>query len=142
MRNILRTLAILACSLAAGIAIAEPRDPLAYPLRQWLAVLGMTLLGGIGGWYLKVRRGEVLVTSLFALVGEMTISALAGGITFFVCDYLAVPIGATAACAGMAGYMGGRAIDMFETWGLKKAGFVPDRRTGTTRPAPLDEARP
>jgi hypothetical protein len=129
----------------AGVALAEPRDPLNYPLRQWVAVLGMTLIGGFAGWYVKVRKGEVPAKSLFALVGEMTISALAGALMFFMCDYIGMQIGFTAAAAGLGGYMGGRAIDMLETLLLKRAGFVPDRRkSGETasKPVPIDEQRP
>lgn len=115
------------------------RDPLAYPLKHYLAVLGMTLLGGFGGWYIKVRKGEIPAASLFALVGEMTISALAGLGTFFACDYAGVPIGITAAASGIAGYMGGRAIDLLEAQLLRRAGITPTRRAGdVTRPAPLD----
>lgn len=136
-----RTIAafILAAASVAARASDAMRDPLAYPLRHYLVVLGMTLIGGFAGWYVKVRRGEVLASSLFALVGEMTISALAGLGTFFACDYAAVPIGITAAASGMAGYMGGRAIDLLETHLLRRAGFTPTRRSGdASRPAPLE----
>lgn len=136
-----RTLAalILAAASAAARAADAIRDPLAYPLRHYLVVLGMTLIGGFGGWYVKVRRGEVLASSLFALVGEMTISALAGLGTFFACDYVGMPIGITAAASGIAGYMGGRAIDLLEAQMLRRAGITPTRRAGdVSRPAPLD----
>ena len=136
-----RTIAafILAAASVAARASDAMRDPLAYPLRHYLVVLGMTLIGGFAGWYVKVRRGEVLASSLFALVGEMTISALAGLGTFFACDYAAVPIGITAAASGMAGYMGGRAIDLLETHLLRRAGFTPTRRSSdASRPAPLE----
>lgn len=143
IRRLVAALAAFVLITGAGVAIAEPRDPLNYPLRQWVAVLGMTLIGGFAGWYVKVRKGEVPAKSLFALVGEMTISALAGALMFFLCDYGGMPIGFTAAAAGLGGYMGGRAIDMVETRLLKRAGFVPDRRvSGNTKPAPLDEHSP
>lgn len=139
-----RTIAafILAAASVAARASDAMRDPLSYPLRHYLVVLGMTLIGGFAGWYVKVRRGEVLASSLFALVGEMTISALAGLGTFFACDYAGVPIGITAAASGMAGYMGGRAIDLLEVHLMRRAGLHPSRRTGDTGPAPLDEKGP
>lgn len=109
---------LIAIALAAWVSVAAaadlPRDPFAYSLRQYAAVLGMTLLGGFVGWYTKVRKGEVSAASLFALIGEMATSALAGLGAFFVCDWMAVPVGVTAAVAGMAGYMGGRVIDQAE----------------------------
>ena len=138
MRRLIAAL-ILAAASASARAVDAIRDPLAYPLRHYLVVLGMTLIGGFAGWYVKVRRGEVLASSLFALVGEMTISALAGLGTFFACDYAAVPIGITAAASGIAGYMGGRAIDLLEALLLRRAGITPTRRAGdVSRPAPLD----
>lgn len=104
-----------------AMAQAAVRDPLSYPLRQYGVVLFMTLLGGFVGWYSKVRKGEVAVSSLFALIGEMATSALAGLGSFFVCDYLNVPLGITAAVAGLCGYMGGRAIEMAERWMQQRA---------------------
>lgn len=95
-------------------AEAAVRDPLNYPLKQYGVILFMTLLGGFAGWYGKVRNGEVPVSSLFALIGEMATSALAGLGSFFVCDYMSVPLGITAAVAGLCGYMGGRAIELAE----------------------------
>lgn len=131
---------VLACWCAvASAADLGVRDPFAvYTLRQYGSVLGMTLLGGFVGWYTKVRRGDVSAASLFALIGEMATSALAGLGAFFFCDYLAVPIGVTAAVAGMAGYMGGRAIDFAERLLQRRI----EKAAGITGPVPLDEARP
>lgn len=142
MRRLIAALTLTLGCHAARAAEAI-RDPLAYPLRHYLVVLGMTLIGGFSGWYVKVRRGEVLASSLFALVGEMTISALAGLGTFFAADYAGVPIGITAAASGIAGYMGGRAIDLLETVLLRRAGITPARRASDmAQPAPLDGDRP
>jgi hypothetical protein len=106
--------ASLVTMISPAIAWAQSRDPLGYPLRQYGVVLFMTLLGGFAGWYNKVRKGDLPTGSLFALIGEMATSALAGLGSFFVCDYFAVPIGITAAAAGLCGYMGGRAIELAE----------------------------
>jgi hypothetical protein len=96
------------------------KDPLAYPVRHHLAVLGMTMLGGFAGWYVKVRKGESKV-SVFALIGEMAVSSLAGFGAFFICDWLGGPIGVAAAIAGMTGYMGGRALEAAEKSLLARA---------------------
>jgi hypothetical protein len=141
IRRIVAILTFVVLTAGTSIALAEPRDPLNYPLRQWLAVLAMTIIGGLSGWYIKVRRGDLAATNIFALIGEMTVSALAGAIVFFLCDYGGVPIGFNAAASGLAGYMGGRAIDMLETHLLKRAGFTPDRRSNNghgTRSTPLE----
>lgn len=112
-----RICATLALTLAARLAhAAGDRDPLSQPLRNYALVLAMSLLGGFAGWYAKVRKGEVPGASLFALIGEMATSALAGLGAFFVCDHLDVAIGLTAAAAGLCGYMGGRAIELGEKW--------------------------
>lgn len=91
-------------------------DPLNYPIKHYAVVLGMTLLGGFVGWYSKVSRRQISGSSLFALIGEMATSSLAGMGAFFVCDYLKIPLGITAAIAGLCGYMGGRIIESAERW--------------------------
>lgn len=105
--------AMLALQLAMP-AWAQGKDPLSYPLKHYGLVLGMSVLGGFAGWYAKVKKGEISEASLFALIGEMATSSLAGLGAFFVCDWLNVPIGLTGAIAGLCGYMGGRAIEIAE----------------------------
>lgn len=119
--RIMSIIFLVLCMLAPIAAWAQSKDPLSYPLRHLAGVLFMTLLGGFTGWYAKVRKGEVPGSSLFALIGEMATSSLAGLGAFLVCDYVSVPIGMTAAIAGVCGYMGGRAIDMAEQMLLKRA---------------------
>ena len=102
-----------ASALTGGVVT---KDPLSYPLRNYAVILGMSLLGGFAGWYAKVRKGEIPGASLFALIGEMATSALAGLGAFFVCDHFDFALGVTAAAAGLAGYMGGRAIEVAERW--------------------------
>lgn len=106
-------------------AWAAERDPLDYSPRSYGLVLVMSLLGGFAGWYAKVKKGEVHGASLFGLIGEMTTSSLAGLGAFLVCDYLGIALGLTAAIAGLAGYMGGRAIEFAEQWLQKQI----DKRT-------------
>lgn len=91
-----------------------PKDPLNYPLRQWMFVLGMALAGGLASWVLKVRAGEYAPHNLMALVGELTVAAFAGVITFLGCEYFSLGPFATPALVGIAGHMGGRAINMME----------------------------
>jgi hypothetical protein len=119
--RLLITLALCLQMLAPAAAWAQTKNPLNYSLKEYAAVLFMTLLGGFAGWYAKVRKGEVPMSSLFALIGEMATSALAGLGAFFVCDYLGVPIGVTASFAGLCGYMGGRAIEVAERYLQKRA---------------------
>lgn len=122
--RILVTLALCLQLLAPLSAWAQSRDPLSYPLKHYAFVLSMTLLGGFVGWYVKVRKGEVPVHSLFALIGEMATSALAGLGAFLICDWLNVPLGVTGAVSGLCGYMGGRAIEMGERMLQKRADLL------------------
>lgn len=111
---------ILYGAIVAG-AWAQSRDPLGRPLRDYGVVLAMTLLGGFAGWYRKVVRGDVQRGSFFALIGELTTSALAGMVCFFCCDYAGLPIDVAAAACGLAGHMGGRAIEFAERAAQRRA---------------------
>lgn len=133
------TLAI-AMSRAAEAATDAIKDPLSYPLKWYGLVLGVSVFGGFVAWFRRVKRGELLNVHIRELIGELATSAFAGLLTFWVCESMGVPLIVTAPMAGVAGHMGGRAIDMLETHLLKRAGFTADRR-GVTRPAPLDDGR-
>jgi len=110
-----RTLAALliwASANAAAVEASAPKDPLNYPLKQYIFILAISLLGGLVGWYGKVRRGQLQAANLMALIGELCTSALSGLLAFYLCEYLNfVPV-LTAAIVGVAGHMGTRAI----TW--------------------------
>lgn len=131
-----RYIALLA-ALHISARAAEPGNPLDQPLRNWLFILIMALLGGFVSWYMKVKRGELAATNIFALVGEFMVSALAGLLAFLVCDYFTMPLGITGAAAGLAGHAGAKALTLAETWmqrfAEKKLGIAP------TQPAALND---
>lgn len=130
-----RRLAALILFLAAGAALAEPRDPLTYPLKQWLFMLGLALFGGLASWITKVRKGTVAAHNIMALIGELTVSAFAGIVTFFGCEHMGLAPLLTAATVAMAGHLGAKAIAWVEALAEKKA-----RDAGlVSRPAPLDD---
>lgn len=106
-------IALMFATHAAG-AFASERDPLNYPLKQWGLILFFSLLGGFVSWYRKVQRGELAATNLFTLIGEFTTSALAGLLAFMICDYFSVPVGLTAAVAGLAGHAGAKGLTIAE----------------------------
>lgn len=143
MRRILATI-LLAVGFIAGTAAdtaqSAAKDPFAYPLKWYGYILGISIFGGVVAWWRRVKRGEIATAHIRDLIGEIATSAFAGLLSFWVCESLGVPIIVTAPIAGIAGHMGGRAIDLIETHLLKRAGFTtPDRRA--TRPAPLDDDR-
>lgn len=131
-----RYMALLA-ALHIGTARAQEGNPLDQPIRNWLFILVMALLGGFVSWYMKVKKGELSATNIFALMGEFMVSALAGLLAFLVCDYYNLPLGITGAASGFAGHAGARALAIAEVWmqrfAEKKLGIAP------TQPAPLDD---
>lgn len=121
-------IAIILATHATGV-FANERDPLNYPLKQWGLILFFSLLGGFVSWYRKVQRGELAATNLFTLIGEFTTSALAGLLAFMFCDYFSVPVGLTAAIAGLAGHAGAKGLTIAEALlqraAEKKLGLAP-----------------
>jgi hypothetical protein len=97
------------------------RDPLNYPLRQYGFILAIALLGGAVSWYGKVRKGELKMGQLGALVGELTTSAMTGLLAFWVCEYLKADPLLTACLVGVAGHAGGKAIEWAEELARKRA---------------------
>jgi hypothetical protein len=126
MRVLLQLLiAMLAPSLAWAQALVVTKDPLSYPLKQYAFMLGTALLGGLVSWYAKVRKGDIMPWSVSHLIGELSTSAFAGLIAFWVCEGLGFAPLVTASLVGIAGHMGTRAIQAFEDfakarWGTKE----------------------
>ena len=114
---------VVLCILAPLIAWAQDkaRDPLSVPLKTYGLMLGAALLGGFVSWYGKVKRGEIPGYSVFHLIGELATSALSGMVCYFVCAYLNLPDGLTAAFTGVSGHMGARAISLFEEYMIRRA---------------------
>ena len=111
----LRALVLAAgISSAAAAEVTPLKDPLAYPLKQYLFILAISLLGGLVGWYSKVRKGQLQATNLMALIGELCTSALSGLLAFYLCEYLNMAPVLTAAVVGVAGHMGTRGINWIE----------------------------
>lgn len=97
------------------------KGPLSYSLKVYVAILAVALFGGLASWYGKVRRGEMLMWNINALVGELCISAFAGLIAFYLCDYMSLHQGLTAAIVGVAGHAGTKGINWIEGIGQRFA---------------------
>ncbi len=127
MTRLLALLSLVFCLLAPLRAYGESltvKDPLNYPLKQYLFVLAMALLGGAVGWYSKVRKGQLKAGNLAALVGELCTSAFSGLLAFYACEYFSLAQVLTAAVVGIAGHMGTRAITWAEDAIQRKARVV------------------
>lgn len=77
----------------------------------WLIVLA--IWGGTSSYLSRIKRDK-LPFSMIELMGEWTVSGFAGIITSYVCYSLGWDFYLTAACTGIAGHMGGRAIYLLE----------------------------
>ena len=77
----------------------------------WFLLLAVW--GGTASYLSRIKKMKTRF-SIMELVGEWTISAFAGVVTAFVCYEMQFSFYATAALAGIAGHMGGRAIALLE----------------------------
>lgn len=111
--NLLLAMGISSSAAQTAQAVHE-KNPLDYPIKHWIFILIMALLGGFANWYTKVRKGELAASNMLALIGEFLISALAGLIAFLVCDWMGLPIGITGAAAGLAGHAGAKGLSIGE----------------------------
>jgi hypothetical protein len=117
---------------SAQQAAANLKTPLSLSLAQYGVMLGTAILGGMVGWWIKVRRGELSPWSLSNLIGEMVISAFCGLLTFWVCTAYDVPELMAGTFCGMAGLMGAKGLDWVEktgkAWAERKLGLSPEAR--------------
>lgn len=112
------------------------RSPVSYSLQEYGFVLGTALLGGLASFWIKVRKGEVPMWNLSALIGELCVSAFAGLIAFWLCEYMNFNPLLTSAIVGMSGHAGAKGLVWLESIGQR----VVERKFGlaATKPAPLD----
>lgn len=97
------------------------KGPFNYTLKVYGGILAVALLGGLASWWGKVRKGELLMWNISALVGELCISAFAGLIAFYLCDYMTLHQGLTAAIVGVSGHAGTKGITWLEGLGQRFA---------------------
>lgn len=95
------------------------KTPLSYSLQEYGIVLGTALLGGLASWWMKVRRGEILAWNLSSLIGELCVSAFAGLLAFWLCEYFTLNPLLTSAIVGMSGHAGAKGLIWVESAGQK-----------------------
>ncbi len=133
MSRIILTLVLCLHLLAPATVWAQEaaKGPLNYSLKVYGGILAVALLGGLASWWGKVRKGELLMWSISSLVGELCISAFAGLMAFYLCDYMNLHQGLTAAIVGVAGHAGTKGINWLENLGQrfaeKKLGIEPPK---------------
>lgn len=79
----------------------------------WFVLLA--LWGGTASYIARMKKRGIPF-SLMELIGEWSISGFSGLVTALVCVNLDMSFELTAASAGIAGHMGGRAIGMMEVY--------------------------
>lgn len=99
----------------AAHAQSAMRNPLSYSLAEYGLMLGVAIAGGVVAWIRKVRSGEYPAWSLGQLIGEMAISAFAGLLTFWGCEYFNAPQLLTASLAGIAGLASSKFLTLAES---------------------------
>jgi len=108
------------------------KTPLSYSLREYGMVLAVAILGGIASFWGKVRRGELALFNISALIGELCMSAFAGLMAFYLCEWWGMPPLLTAAIVGMSGHAGARGLAWLESLGQKvlekRLGIEPEQK--------------
>ena len=91
----------------------------------WFVVLA--IWGGTANYITRRKKDKSMPFSLIELLGEWVISAFAGILTALICAEMGMSYYMTAAVAGVAGHMGGRAIFMLELAIQKRLGISSDK---------------
>ena len=132
MRTILSLLFALQMSTSVW-AQDDAKGPLNYSLKVYGSILAIALLGGLASWWGKVSKGQLPMWNISALVGELCISAFAGLMAFYICDYMNLHQGLMAAIVGVSGHAGTKAINWVEGLGQrfieKKLNIEPPKET-------------
>lgn len=124
---------LISLHLVVPIAVwaqSTVKTPLSYTLQEYGIVLGTALLGGLASWWMKVRRGEILAWNLSSLIGELCVSAFAGLVAFWLCEYFTLNPLLTSAIVGMSGHAGAKGLIWVESAGQK----VLEKKLGIDKP--------
>lgn len=91
----------------------QEKDPLSYSMLTYIWIFALAMFGGVAN-YVRKMNGQAMKFSLFAMLGDLVVSAFAGLVAFFLCESAAVNPMAEAALVGMSGHMGSRSIFALE----------------------------
>jgi hypothetical protein len=97
------------------IAMPE-KDPTSYSYITYLWVFILSAWGGIVSFNAKRKQGLVRSFNIMELLGEISTSAFAGIITFYLCEWSDLDKLLSAALVAISGHMGSKAIREFEKW--------------------------
>jgi hypothetical protein len=75
--------------------------------------IAIAMFGSVAKYVSRVRAGEKF--SLAAMVGECFMAGFSGTLMFLVCSEFEFSVYVTGFMAGMSGYIGGKAMELFES---------------------------
>jgi len=104
------------------------KNPETYSFLTYLWVLGLSGWGGFVSFMRKRRQGVARPFNFAEFLGDIAASALAGVITFYLCEAAGTPQLMSASLVAISGHMGGRALFMFERW-MERRYPLPDEKT-------------
>ena len=90
------------------------KDPSTYSAITYLWVSGLAAWGGLVSWFRKRREGQTRPFNIVELVGELATSALAGVVTFWLCESAGMSGLLSAALIAISGHMGSRLLFALE----------------------------
>lgn len=89
------------------------KDPQNYSLLAYLAFGGLSVWGGLVTYIQTVKR-EGRQFRWFEALLQIVVSGFAGMLTMLLCWYFSAPLPLCGFMAGMSGYMGSKALDLYE----------------------------
>jgi len=96
-------------------AAEAAKSPLSYDLLTYAWVVLLSVWGGTVRFVRKIRTGTMSMRqACFTFLGEVSTSGFAGVITFYICEASSLTPLMTAVFVGIAGHMGGRALEPLE----------------------------
>jgi hypothetical protein len=100
------------------------KDPTNYSFVTYGWVMLLSAWGGLVSFLRKQKAGKVRAFNITEFLGELMTSALAGLITFWLCEWSNTSPLLSAALIAISGHMGSRALFQFEAWAESKFGVV------------------
>jgi hypothetical protein len=103
------------------------KDPTNYSFVTYGWVMLLSAWGGLVSFLRKQKAGKVRAFNITEFLGELMTSALAGLITFWLCEWSNTSPLLSAALIAISGHMGSRALFQFESWAESKFGLAEKR---------------
>lgn len=104
------------------------KDPNNYNFITYAWMLFIACWGGVVNYISRLKKGVVKTFSFAELMGELTISAFSGVITYWICQSYEVEPLMTAVWVAISGHAGGRTVFVLEDFFNSKL----DRLIGRT----------